>query len=148
MTDFDPVASLQRFYDAENRFVAMAPEDRDISIMLDELDPDVVVQVPESLPTGGTWRGHEGFRELFDLVPQHWSQFEVVYDTSTWHKIGDDRMLIECFFRGVLLNGEAIFMPVLSMFTFTDRGASRLDHFYKDTALIVAAARSAGTTRG
>jgi ketosteroid isomerase-like protein len=136
------VSRLRRFYDAENLFIELAPEDRDISIMLAELDPDVVVQVPDSLPHGGTWIGHDGFRELFGVVAQHWSEFEVVYDESKWHRVGDDRVLVECFFRGVLHNGQAVFMPVVSLLTFTDRGASRLDHFYKDTAVIVEAARA------
>ena len=142
MTDFDPLASIQRFFDAENEFCRTAPEARDITIMLKELDPDVVVQVPDSLPHGGTWRGHDGFRELFDVVTETWQEFEVVYDETKWHKIDDERVLIEGGLRGVVKDsGRVVEMPVLSLFTFTDRGASRLDHYYKDTAAIVSAAQ-------
>jgi ketosteroid isomerase-like protein len=114
------------------------PEKRDIQVMLAELDPDVVVHVPDSLPHGGTWRGHDGFRELFDVVVEKWQEFEVVYDQTRWHPIDDERVLIEGALRGVLReNVHAVEMPVLSLFTFTERGASFLDHYYKDTAAIV-----------
>ena len=143
MTDFDPLASIQRFYDAENAFCRAEPDDRDIGLMLTEVDPDIVVDVPESLPHGGTWRGHDGFRALFDAVTEYWQEFEVVYNETKWHQLDAHRVLTEGALRGVLrANGRAVDMPVLSMFTFTDRGASRLVHFYKDTAAIVSAVSS------
>jgi ketosteroid isomerase-like protein len=138
VTDFDPLASIQRFYDAENEFVRAEPADRDIGVMLDELDPDVVVDVPESLPHGGVWRGHAGFRELFDVVTDQWQEFEVVYNETRWHQIDDRRVLTEGRLRAVLRkSGLRVDMPVVSIFTFTSRGLSHLDHFYKDTAAIV-----------
>lgn len=138
VTDFDLMASIQRFYDAENEFCRAEPTDRDIAVMLNELDPDVVVDVPDSLPHGGVWRGHEGFTQLFDVVTEHWSEFEVVYDRAKWHQIDDRRVLIEGRLRGALrTNGRQVDMPVVSIFTFTNRGAAHLDHYYKDTAAIV-----------
>jgi ketosteroid isomerase-like protein len=138
MTDFDPLASIQRFYDAENAFVSAATAERDIAVMLAELDPDVVVHVPDSLPHGGTWVGHAGFAALFNVVTEHWEKFEVVYDDAKWHQIDDSRVLTHGRLSGVLrANGLVVDMPVVSIFTFTSRGLSRLDHFYKDTAAIV-----------
>lgn len=140
VTVLNPLAQLRRFYEAENEFCRLAPDQRDIRLMLAELDPDVVVDVPASLPHGGVWRGHAGFRELFDVVTTHWEQFEVVYDYSCWHQVDAERVLIECSLRGVLRSsGGKIDMPVASLLTFTERGVSRLDHFYKDSAAIVAA---------
>jgi len=139
VTDFDPLASIQRFYDAENEFVRAEPSDRDIGLMLNELDPDVVVNVPESLPHGGCWRGHAGFERLFDVVTEHWQEFEVVYNDAKWHQIDDRRVLTEGRLRAVLrANGLQVDMPVVSIFTFTSRGLSQLDHYYQDTAAIVA----------
>jgi ketosteroid isomerase-like protein len=146
--DFDPLAGIQRFYDAENQFVSAAPSERDISVMLAELDPDVVVDVPESLPHGGIWRGHEGFTRLFDAVTEHWQEFEVVYNGAKWHQIDDRRILTEGRLHGVLrADGLLVDMPVASIFTFTGRGLSRLDHFYKDTAAIVARRPARATER-
>jgi ketosteroid isomerase-like protein len=136
---FDPLASIQRFYDAENAYVRSKPQDRDLAVMLAELDPDVVVHVPDSLPHGGVWRGHAGFRELFDSVVEHWSEFEVVYDEDKWHQIDDRRILVEGRLHATLRsNGRRVDMPFVSLITFTARGASYLDHYYKDTAAILA----------
>lgn len=138
MTRFDPMASIQRFYDAENEFCRAEAGQKDITVMLNELDPDVVVDVPHSLPHGGTWRGHEGFRDLFDAVTEHWQEFVVVYSEAKFHQIDDDRVLTEGVLRGVLsATGKKVEMPWVSLFTFTSRGAVRLDHYYKDTAAIV-----------
>jgi len=141
VADFDPLASIQRFYDAENEFVRSAPADRDIRVMLNELDPEVVVHVPDSLPHGGIWRGHDGFTRLFDAVTEHWQEFEVVYNETKWHRIDERRVLTEARLRAVLrVNGLRVDMPGVSLFTFTSRGLSHLDHYYKDTAAIVAPA--------
>lgn len=141
MDDLDLAASIKRFYDAENKYCG-DPDGPNVERMLDELDPDVIVEVPDSLPHGGTWRGRAGFADLFAAVGKHWDKFEVVYDEQKWHQIDDERVLIEGTLRGVLsATGNKIEMPFVSLFTFTSRGASRLVHYYKDTAAIVAAAR-------
>lgn len=144
MMEVDSLKSLQRFYDAENEYVQADAADRDIAVMLKELHPDVVVHVPDSLPHGGTWRGHDGFARLFDAVTEHWAVFEVVYDDAKWHPLDDQRVLTEGRLRAVLRkSGLQVNMPVVSLFTFTPQGMSHLDHFYKDTAALV----SAGTRR-
>lgn len=136
------MASIQRFYDAENEFCRATTDQKDIRLMLNELDPDVVVEVPHSLPHGGTWRGHAGFEQLFASVTKHWQEFEVIYSNAKFHRIDDERVLTEGVFRGVLAaTGKSVEMPVVSLFTFTSRGASRLDHFWKDTAAVVVAGR-------
>jgi ketosteroid isomerase-like protein len=136
--DFDPKASIRRFYDAENEFCRAEPHQRDIRLMLNELDPDVIVEVPKSLPHGGTWRGHAGFVDLFAAVSKHWQEFVVGYNDAQWHLIDDGRVLSEGVLRAVLsATGKRVEMPVASLFTFTSRGVSHLVHYYKDTAAIV-----------
>lgn len=142
MPDLDPLSRLARFYAAENAYVGAPPAQRNLGGMLAELDPDVVVDVPRSLPHGGRWSGHEGFAALFAEVPRRWSAFEVVHDPAATHRVGGDRVLVEAHFRGVLRDGGAeVEMPFVSLVTFTERGASRLDHFWKDTAAVVLAGR-------
>jgi hypothetical protein len=51
------VAVIQAFYEAENAHA-----------MLDLLDSDVEWRVPESLPWGGVFHGHDGFRRFCSLV--------------------------------------------------------------------------------
>lgn len=142
-TDFDPIASIQRFYDAENEFCSAPPDRKDIRVMLRELDPDIVVEVPDSLPHGGIWRGHSGFVDLFEEVTRGWREFVVVYNGAKWRQVDDGRILTEGTLRGVLnANGAPIEMQVVSLFTFTSRGLSHLVHYYKDTAAIVRAGQA------
>ena len=90
------------------------------------------------LPHGGIWRGHQGFSDLFDVVVERWQEFEVVYNDTKWNQIDSRRILTEGRLRGVVrADGRPVLMPVVSIFTFTERGLSHLDHFYQDTAAIV-----------
>lgn len=140
MVLLDPMTSIQRFYDAENEYFRAAPEQRDIAPLLAELDPDVVVEVPESLPHGGNWRGHSGFEKLFHVVADHWSRFVVVWDRDNFHLIGTDRVMCEGVLSATLRSsGRAVVMPVVSLFTFSELGVVRLVHFYKDSGAILLA---------
>jgi hypothetical protein len=140
VVDLDPMASIQRFYDAENEYFGSAPEQRDIAPLLAELDPDVVVEVPNSLPHGGDWRGHSGFEQLFHVVAEHWSKFEVLWDRDNFHVIGSDRVMCEGVLSAVLrATGRPVEMPVVSVFTFGERGVTQLVHYYKDTGAILIA---------
>lgn len=143
MDHLDLAAGLRRFFDAENAYYRADPATRDIQSMLKELDPDVVVEVPSSLPHGGTWLGRRGFADLVAAVGRHWSEFEVVCDQDQWHPVDDRRVLVEGVLRGALRStGNRVEMPFVWLFTFTSRGAARLVHYYQDTAAIVAAAQS------
>lgn len=143
LAGFDPRASIQRFYDAENAFCSAEQDQKDIQVMLNELAPDIVVEVPASLPHGGIWRGHQGFKDLFDEVTKHFREFVVVYNGAKWHQVDDGRILTKGTLRAVLsANGQHIEMDVVSLFTFTDRGLSHLEHYYKDTAAIVLAGKA------
>jgi len=140
MTDLDPMTSIQRFYDAENEYFSSAPTRRDIAPLLAELDPDVLVEVPASLPHGGNWRGHAGFENLFHVVADHWSKFEVVWDRDNFHLIGIDRVMCEGGLSAELrASGRQVEMPVVSLFTFSQRGVSHLVHYYKDSGAILIA---------
>jgi ketosteroid isomerase-like protein len=135
-------ARIERFFSAENEYYRSDPATGDIRPMLQELDPDVVVELAASLPHGGTWRGRTGFTDLVAAVGRQWAVFEVVSDGQRWHRIDDGRVLVEGVLRGVLrATGTQVRMPFVSLFSFTDRGLSRLVHYYQDTAAVVAAAR-------
>ena len=142
----DPMISIQRFYDAENEYFTTAPEQRDITPLLAELDPDVVVEVPDSLPHGGSWRGHAGFENLFQVVAEHWSTFQVVWDRDNFHPIGADRIMCEGVLSAVLrATGRQVTMLAGSRrSTFSQLGVSQLVHDYKDSGAVLVANRSAG----
>ena len=47
----------------------------DVAGMVDFLDPQVEWRAPESVPWGGTFRGHEGFREFLGKVLEQPAEF-------------------------------------------------------------------------
>ena len=47
----------------------------DVAGMVDFLDPQVEWRAPESVPWGGTFRGHEGFREFLGKVLDQPAEF-------------------------------------------------------------------------
>jgi uncharacterized protein len=47
----------------------------DVAGMVDFLDPQVEWRAPESVPWGGTFRGHEGFREFLGKILEQPAEF-------------------------------------------------------------------------
>jgi ketosteroid isomerase-like protein len=141
VNNVDPVTKIKTFFEAENVYFDAPGPERDIEPLLAVLDPDLVVEVPASLPHGGSWRGHAGFEELFTAVAHHWTEFAVVFDESDWHPLGDGRVMCEGRVRGILrATHRKVDTPIVSFFTFSDTGVSHLVHFYQDTAAVVASA--------
>ena len=67
-TEREPgIAVVRRFNDALAR--------GDVAGMVDFLDPQVEWRAPESVPWGGTFRGHEGFREFLGKVLEQPAEF-------------------------------------------------------------------------
>ena len=58
------VGVVRGFYEAE-----------DVPAMLEFLDPQVEWRAPESLPWGGTFRGHDGYRDFFEIVVDQIAEF-------------------------------------------------------------------------
>jgi uncharacterized protein len=59
-----PVAVVRGFYEAV-----------DVPAMLEFLDPQIEWRGPDSLPWGGTFRGHDGFHEFFARVGDRIAEF-------------------------------------------------------------------------
>ena len=69
-TSESTVGVVRRYYEAIARGDIPAVLD-----LLDLLDPEVEWRAPESLPWGGTYRGHDGFREFFANVMAQPAEF-------------------------------------------------------------------------
>jgi uncharacterized protein len=63
------VNAVRRYFDAVGRF--------DMPAVLDCLDREVELQVPEGLPFGGTYNAHEGVLNFFGATEGSWEEFEV-----------------------------------------------------------------------
>lgn len=63
------VEQLRAGYDAFAR--------QDIPAVLAVFDEQIEWVVPDSLPFGGTYHGHDGVLQFFGQLPQHWQELSV-----------------------------------------------------------------------
>jgi ketosteroid isomerase-like protein len=70
------MAVLQRFYAAEERYVA-SRDDRDFAAMTTVVHPDITVHSAPTLPYGGEWRGVERLRAFLAAFAEAWSALDV-----------------------------------------------------------------------
>ncbi len=66
---------------SENQNVAVArayfeAAHRDLDALLALIDPEGAIHVPPSLPYGGVYRGHEGFRQAIAAYGRAWTDVE------------------------------------------------------------------------
>ena len=66
---------LQRFYEAEARF--MAVEQPEFEPVAATLHPDCLLCEPASLPYGGEWRGRDGVERWMRMFRATWSSLKV-----------------------------------------------------------------------
>ena len=66
-------------YAAEAEYLAAGgPEAADFTPLAPFFSPDVVLRQADTLPYGGTWRGHEGIERFFMAMSRTWDIFEMV----------------------------------------------------------------------
>jgi ketosteroid isomerase-like protein len=66
-------------YAAEQRYLAAGgPGVADFCTLAPFFAPDVVLRQADSLPYGGTWRGHDGMERFFRAMSATWSTFDMV----------------------------------------------------------------------
>jgi ketosteroid isomerase-like protein len=112
----DPgLAVVRGFYDA----VAAG----DVDAVLDLLDPQVEWRAPESLPWGGTFRGHDGIREFFARVIDQPAEFG--REVQEYLQVGDRvAVLLRLFGRSNDGDGE---FNVLEIHVWTVRHGKLVD---------------------
>lgn len=112
-----------RFVDAlfRNDWEAMAPL----------VHPDFELREPAALPYGGTYKGLEGFRECWELIPQSSHRTEHL-DTLRCHFAEDpDSIVVELEFRGSRKDtGEKFASKVMEQFEFRDGLISAITLFW------------------
>lgn len=112
----------------------------DIGGVMEIFDPGIEIFEADSMPYGGTYRGHEEMGKLFQLLNKFFEGFSV----SVEHLFdgGDERVAalvrVQGRSRGT---GQAIDMQVVEVWTLRGGKAVSLRPFYWDTAEV---ARVAG----
>jgi uncharacterized protein len=104
------------------------------------LDPAIEIRVPGSLPHGGVWHGHDGFRAMITSFRSTWTFARPL--SFALRGIGDDTV-------GVFASGEAhsaqtgkpATISTAEFLTVRDDRIVLVDVYYADTAAVVAALR-------
>lgn len=128
-----PSQTLQRFYAAEERYIASGG--RDFAALADTVDAGILVVVPESLPYGGRWCGHEGLRRFMDAFADAWSELAIA-DVEVLEAQGDVAVVILTMRARARHTGRTMSMPLCQVNRF-DRGRlCEVRPFYGDTHVV------------
>lgn len=100
---------------------------------------DVVLHQAESLPYGGTWRGHDGMERFFAAMSQAWEEFEMV-EQEFLSTSGTAVVLTQVHARA-RATGRELDFPILQTIGVVDGRIAEVRPFYWDTAEIAAACR-------
>jgi ketosteroid isomerase-like protein len=128
--------ALERFYAAEADYLAAGgPGKADFSGMAAHLAPDVVMYQAESLPYGGTWRGHDGMERFMAAMSEAWTGL-----TFLERRYAVDGETVAVHNRGVLTSratGRELETSVLQWITVRDGLVHEFRPFYLDTAAVL-----------
>jgi uncharacterized protein len=91
----DDVQVLRSAYDAFAR--------QDIPAVMAAFDEGIEWRGPETLPFGGTYRGHAGVGEFFGRLPQHWQELSVEPEEFI---DGGDTIVVIARIRGTAAGGS------------------------------------------
>jgi ketosteroid isomerase-like protein len=122
------VQSLLRVYDALSRW--------DIDELVKDLAHDIELNLPDSLPWGGTRHGHDGVQAFATVFQDH---VEGVWADPDDFLEADDRMVVLGRIRGrARKSGKGFEVPFAHVWTLSDGVASRCRAYF-DSAPIIAA---------
>ena len=110
----------------------------DVATMTDMLDPEFEVVEADSLPYGGTYRGLDGWLTLSKAVVTTWAGFRLTL--LGYAGESDDSLVVHFAITGrSRATGTPFDTRVLEYWRFRDGKLLRIDPFYFDTHLLVAA---------
>ena len=118
------VGVVRGFYEAE-----------DVPAMLEFLDPQVEWRAPESLPWGGTFRGHDGYRDFFEIVVDQIAEFR--REKQVYLDAGE-RIVVLLRSVGRPKGGTEWDVPEVHVWTVRDGKALDMET-YVDTAIVLRA---------
>jgi ketosteroid isomerase-like protein len=107
-------------HDVKTRFVdALFKNEWDTMATL--VTPDLELREPAALPYGGTWKGLEGFKKCWELIPQASHAVEHLTTLRTYFTEDPDSIFVELDFAGRKKStGEKFASKVMEQFEFRD----------------------------
>jgi ketosteroid isomerase-like protein len=126
-----PVSSSER--NANVAVVRGFYEAVDVPAMLEFLDPQIEWRGPESLPWGGTFRGHDGFREFLAIVADQ--IIEPRREKQEYLNVGE-RVVVLLRSIGRAKGGTGWDLPEVHVWTVRHGKALSFEN-YVDTAIVL-----------
>jgi uncharacterized protein len=134
MTD-DALAVLKGMYAAEQQYLdAGGPGRASFETLAPFFAPDVVLHQADSLPYGGTWRGHAGMERFFVAMSAAWESFAML--EQEFHSEGDVVVVRTQVRATARATGRALEFPILQTVRVSDGRIVEVWPFYWDTAAI------------
>jgi uncharacterized protein len=134
MTD-DALAVLKGMYAAEQEYLdAGGPGRASFDPLAPFFAPDVALHQADSLPYGGTWRGHAGMERFFVAMSTAWESFEML--EQEFHPAGDV-VVVRTQVRAIArATGRQLEFPILQTVHVAEGRITEVWPFYWDTAAI------------
>jgi ketosteroid isomerase-like protein len=134
MTD-DALAVLKGMYAAEQQYLdAGGPGRANFETLAPFFAPEVVLHQADSLPYGGTWRGHAGMERFFVAMSAAWESFAML--EQEFHSAGDVVVVRTQVRATARATGRALEFPILQTVRVSDGRIVEVWPFYWDTAAI------------
>lgn len=129
---------LTGMYAAEAKYLAAGgPGNASFDLLAPFFAPTVVLHQAESLPYGGTWRGHEGMERFFLAMSNTWEKFDLL--DQRFLATGDATVVRTEVHARARATGRELSFAILQTITFADGRIAEVYPFYWDTAAIAAA---------
>jgi len=134
--DAPPV--LAGMYAAEAEYLAAGgPGTASFATLAPFFSPDVVLHQADSLPYGGTWRGHAGLERFFIAMSIAWERFDL--HDQQFLAGGDHPVVLTHIRARARATGHELAFPILQAITIEDALIAEIRPFYWDTTEIAAA---------
>jgi ketosteroid isomerase-like protein len=139
----DALVVLRGMYAAEQEYLdAGGPGRASFATLAPFFAPDVVLHQAETLPYGGTWRGHGGMERFFVAMSTVWESFVML--EQEFHPAGEVVVVRTQVRAMARATGRELEFPILQTVHVADGRIVEVWPFYWDTAEIAAAVRPAG----
>jgi uncharacterized protein len=131
----DSMAVLTGMYAAEAAYLAAGgPGTASFDLLAPFFATDVILHQAESLPYGGTWRGHEGMTRFFHAMSRTWEAFDMV--EQEFIATGETAVVHTRVRARARATGRELTFAILQTITVTDGRITEVHPFYWDTAAI------------
>lgn len=138
------LAVLKGMYAAEAQYLAAGgPGRASFEPLSPYFAPDVVLHQAESLPYGGTWRGHEGMERFFVAMSQAWRSFDMV--EQSYVATANPVVVLTQVHACARATGKELDFPILQTIEIAGGAIREVRPFYWDTAAIANACTDPGS---